>query len=342
MTKKKRIILISSIASGVVVLSVTFGTLGGLVFNRISRGITPTDADLQYVKDNHYVYDHVVVFGVDGAGGFIKDVDTPNFDRIFDGGSITYDGLAQYKTESAQNWGSMIHGVRSCKHGLDNDLAGKQKYTDTKYPSYFKVYGERHPDTYMVAINDWETVNYGIIEDNIPGMKKMNGGDYASQETKSKFWVEAEREIDQRVSELVIDEIDNDPKLIFMHFDAVDSAGHTYGSKSEQYRESIRYIDGLMGNIYDAMVNDGWKENTLFICVTDHGHKPDGGHGFNSRAVRYVTCAVNGHKGNVIAGEMGYYVTQDMAPIVLYALGEKQPESWDGSVPKNIFKGLKG
>ena len=28
-------------------------------------------------------YSHVVVIGVDGAGSWFKDADTPNFDKIF-------------------------------------------------------------------------------------------------------------------------------------------------------------------------------------------------------------------------------------------------------------------
>ena len=35
-------------------------------------------------------YRHVVVVGVDGAGGWFKDADTPNFDRIFQNGAVTY------------------------------------------------------------------------------------------------------------------------------------------------------------------------------------------------------------------------------------------------------------
>ena len=33
-------------------------------------------------------YTHIVVIGVDGAGAWVKDADTPNFDRIFENGQL--------------------------------------------------------------------------------------------------------------------------------------------------------------------------------------------------------------------------------------------------------------
>ena len=32
---------------------------------------------------SHPTYKHVVVIGIDGAGAFIREADTPHFDRIF-------------------------------------------------------------------------------------------------------------------------------------------------------------------------------------------------------------------------------------------------------------------
>jgi len=49
-------------------------------------------------------YEHVIVIGVDGMGNFNRDTDTPNFDRIFDHGAVTYNCLSMVPTISAQNW----------------------------------------------------------------------------------------------------------------------------------------------------------------------------------------------------------------------------------------------
>ena len=339
--KTKKIIFLSSITFVVVSLVSTLWTLQELVFARNSKGIKPTDEDIKYLYEHGLVYDHVIIFGVDGAGGYFPNVDTPHFDRIFDGGSVTYTGMSQWHTESAQNWTSMIHGVKCQTHGVENSNVDDQPYTDSRYPSFFKEYAYSHEGAKMAAINDWESINKGIIENDIPGLTKIDAGRYCEEECEGLDWVESEKVIDRVVSELVINEIQtNHPSIIFMHFDTVDSSGHTYGSSSQQYRDGIQYVDQLMGNIYDAAINQGWHDNTLFIAVTDHGHKPNGGHGWNQPIVCHTTLAVNGHKGNIIAGEAGYYVTHDLASVVMYALGEKQPSSWEGGVPENIFKNL--
>lgn len=318
--------------------------LSRLVFNRFSRGILPTDEDLKYLRDNDLVYDHVIIFGVDGAGGYFNDMETPNFDRIFKGnelsGSVTYSAIAQIPTNSGENWTSILHGVRYFKHKTDNDVSSEKPFTNDKYPSIFKVYGQRHPDTYMASIVNWNNVNNGIIENDIPGLVKINADTLIKEDIYDLDWLERDKYIDTLVSLEVIKQIkENEPTILYMHFDCVDAAGHSYGRGSEQYIDAINHIDGLMGNIYDTCKEEGMKDNTLFICISDHGHLKSGGHGNNLSPVRKVVFAVAGSK-NIIKGDMGFAVTQDVASVVLYALGEKQPDAYESEVPKKIFANL--
>ena len=313
---------------------VVFSCLGTLYFNRFSKGTVPTDQDLLALKESGGVYEHVVIFGVDGAGGYFGEMDTPNFDKIFANGSVTYKGMSQFPTVSAQNWGAMIHGVRYQKHKVNNDIAASQNYTDTRYPSFFKVYGERHPDAEMASIVNWAPINKGIVEHDIPGMYTKDAKTYYDGPDN-------EGAVDDVVCDLVVDFVkEKNSEIIFMQFDSVDGAGHENGYGSEEYIEAVAHIDVCMGKIYQAYCDRGWQDNTLFICVSDHGHETWGGHGGNNPIVRNVTIAVAGNKGNVIKGTPGHAVTQDIASIVLYALGEKQPDSWESKVPKNMFSSL--
>ena len=305
---------------------------------RISKSIVPSDEQVLAIKESGGTYDHVVIFGVDGAGSYFANMNTPGFDKIFYeelDSSISYDALAQFPTISAQNWGSILHGVVCGKHMRDNINTSFTRYTDKKYPSFFKVYADRHPDISMVSVVDWANINIGIIED-MPQMKKINITDFIEGGKNAK-----EEDIDALVAEETIKEIkNNNHKIVFTHFDCVDFAGHKYGWGSTEYEKAIAYVDTLIDSIYEACKEVGWKDNTLFVCVTDHGHKPSGGHGDNTLTERYTTVAVAGGKGNIVKGTPGYIVNQDVASIVLYALGEKQPSSWDGGVPSHMFIGI--
>ena len=344
MKKKTALKIFIPIVSFVLVVAVVaISVLSCLFFNRFSRGTVPTSAQVQALWDNNRVYDHVVIFGVDGAGGYFGEMETPGFDSVFKNSyidaSVTYKAMSQFPTESGYNWTSMIHGVWCGKHKIDNETALTEKYTDTKYPSLFKIYAERHPEAYMASVADWPAINYGIIED-LPQINKTDAGDYVSDGFASS-WVDGEKLVDAAVAELAINEIkNNDPKILFTHFDCVDAAGHCYGTGKPEYIDAMNYVDNLIGKIFDACKEVGWDKNTLFICISDHGHKYSGGHGNNQAVVRNVTFAVAGAKGNIIPGTPKYVVTQDMAAVVFYALGEVQPSCWDGSVPKNMFKDL--
>ena len=345
MKKKSALKIFIPIISFILILViVAISLLSAFVFNRFSKGIVPTDAQIQALWDNNQVYDHVIIFGVDGAGGYFGEMDTPGFDSVFNNSSIdasvTYSAFSQFPTESGFNWTSMIHGVWCGKHRIDNDTALTKKYTDTKYPSLFKVYAERHPETHMASVVDWPAINYGIIED-IDQVEKIDAGSLVTEETEGLSWIESEKIVDKKVAELAIDQIENhNPKILFTHFDCVDAAGHIVGTGKPEYIEAMSLVDDLIGEIFDACKAKGWDQNTLFICISDHGHEYSGGHGSNHEVVRNVTFAVAGAKGNIISGSPKYVVTQDMASVVFYALGEKQYPTWDSSVPKNMFKGL--
>ena len=90
---------------------------------------------------------HVVVVGIDGAGSFVKDASTPNFDRIFADGAVTYDALASNPTISAECWGSMLLGVGPEVHKLTNGIVSSVPYpTDSPFPSLFRPIREAMPD----------------------------------------------------------------------------------------------------------------------------------------------------------------------------------------------------
>ena len=74
----------------------------------------------------------VAIIGVDGAGAFFKEAETPAFDRIFKDGAVTYSMLTSLPTISAECWGSLLHGVEPELHKLTNRKAMENPYAHQK------------------------------------------------------------------------------------------------------------------------------------------------------------------------------------------------------------------
>ena len=323
MKRKKVFIALISVLSVAVIFAISFLLCYvSCEKKRDSVGIVPSDEQLA----NATKYERVIILGVDGAGNHFKDIDTPNFDKIFGDGSISYDALTQFQADSAPNWGAMLHGVKYVKHRVHNENSGKKPYTNDKYPSIFKIAHESNTSINGLSISNWPNINFGIIED-LDYVKKISTGndDKVVEEFKNNF-------------------LSVDPKLTFLCLDDCDAAGHKYGV-GEEYYEAIRSSDARIGEIYDFLQANGKLDGTLFIFAADHGHKKTGGHGFTfpveNKDIITTTIAVNGDLGNIAKNAtMGKAVTHDVASIALFALCVKQPSNFDGKVPYNVFTDL--
>lgn len=276
--------------------------------------------------DSYGAYKHVFIIGVDGAGRFFKNADTPNFDRIFADGAVDYTARAETITVSAQNWGAMLTGVSYMSHGLTNEITGeKERSSDTKYPTIFKYVRDAYPDAEMASICNWGNISKGIIENDINVTKIYPGDDEAVTNATCDYF-----------------NAGNAPTLFFLQFDSVDHVGHSDGSKAESYIKQIETVDGYIGRIYDTLEANGMMDDGLFIVVADHGHTLTGGHGGLTMRETNVTLAVAG-KTVKAGGKMDADTrNRDVAAIALYALGIEKPSYMSARVPANLFEGVKG
>ncbi len=276
--------------------------------------------------DSFGAYKHVFIIGVDGAGGFFKQADTPEFDRIFADGAATYSAAAETVTVSAENWGAILCGVSCFVHGIDNGRAASQaRVGDVENPTVFSLARRAFPDAELASFVNWEPINHGIIEDDIGVLKET-------------------RDTDEAVADAICDYFNNGgaPTVFFAQLDSVDGAGHGYGCESEEYLNRIAVVDGLVGNIYDAAAANGLMEDGLFIVVSDHGHTPAGGHGGTSVTEREVTVAVAG-KTTVDGGTLDADTrNRDVAAITLYALGIDRPANMTARIPAALFRNVAG
>jgi len=272
-------------------------------------------------------YSHVVVIGVDGAGAFFKETHTPCFDRIFASGAVTYEALASKPTISAECWGSMLLGVGPEVHKLTNAIVDEVPYAvDAPFPSLFRRIRAEMPEAELGSFCEWGPINYGIVE------ARQN--------------VTMQSAPDDQLVPLICRYIkEKKPTFLFTQWDSVDGVGHGNGYGSEAHLKRISEIDGMIGEVYEAIRQSGSAEETLFIVIADHGGTPPcvgrgGSHGGWSDAEKYVTFALAGK--TVQSGTPAPVNIRDLAAVVLYALGLPLPEfcetGWTSQVPPHLFR----
>ena len=265
-------------------------------------------------------YSHVVVVGIDGAGSFIKDAQTPHFDRIFANGAVTYQALASNPTISAECWGAMLLGVGPDVHKLNNHIVSTAPYpTDSAFPSLFRRIRAVMPDAELGSYCDWNPITFGIVENDIG----------VSHDTAR----------DTELTPIICDYIkEKKPTFLFIQMDSVDGAGHTHDYGTEKHLERINVVDGYMNQVHEAIEEAGMLEDTLFIVIADHGGK-NHSHGGWSDEEKYVTFAAAGKSVQKL--EIEAMNIRDLAAIVLYAFGIDVPEldekGWTSQIPAGMF-----
>lgn len=272
-------------------------------------------------------YAHVIVVGIDGAGAFIKDAKTPNFDRIFSNGAVTFDALASKPSISAECWGSMLLGVGPEVHQLTNEVVSKTPYpVDSPFPSVFQRIKKVYPDAELGSYCVWNPITYGIVENNLG--------------------VSHDTAYDDDLTPVICQYIrSKKPDFLFVQLDSVDGAGHKYGYGTPEHLKRIAEVDALVKDIHVAATEAGIIEDTLFVVIADHGgtnpgNGQGGSHGGWTDEEKYVTFAAVG-KGvrHSTVKEMNI---RDLSAIVLYAFGIDAPEfdesGWTSQIPEGIFE----
>lgn len=283
-------------------------------------------------SDGTDTYDRVIIFGVDGAGTYFKDANTPYINAIFGTGAMTFEANTVLPSISAQSWTSLMYGVTPDIHGMTNSLTNGTYKVDSRYPGIFTLTRNAYPDAELAAFTTWEDIIEGIVENDL-GVHKDTADD------------------DAQLAEKILAYLDgNDPKLLFIQFDNTDGYGHATGFGSEWQRHQIEVTDGYIGQIYNKLLEEGLLKNTLFIITPDHGGTPygyasHGGDSYDELTIMYGVAGKTVVPGGKITsldeeGNPAPASIMDTAAIVAYALGLDAPESWTATVPGDLFRGV--
>jgi len=212
-----------------------------------------------------------LLIGIDGAGGrYVQEADTPEMDALAAAGVARYDFLnegALYDNPpegfgaSGVNWSTFVTGAAAENHGVVDNSFGGSRFDE--HPHFFKHVKDADPTAYTASLANWTPINTFILDDRWADLEVgYDSGSVAQQDAAVK-------------SDAVGLIRFADPDAVFLHFDQVDSAGHSFSWGSQQHLAAINTVDGLVGEVIDAIqgrpgVASG-DEDWLVLISSDHG-----------------------------------------------------------------------
>ncbi|PRY14597.1 alkaline phosphatase family protein [Kineococcus rhizosphaerae] len=115
------------------------------------------------------------------------------------------------------------------------------------------------------------------------------------------------------------------PDAAFVHLEGPDEAAHRHGSQGPEYRAALTAADEDVRHLVKAVAErfERLGEDWLVAVTTDHGHKPEGGHGEDEVVVRRSFLLVHRIGGPLPAGlrEPATLRSHEVSPLLLAAVG---------------------
>jgi len=201
----------------------------------------------------------LLFIGIDGCRpDALTQAQTPNIDGLINDGIYINNALCSINgqpTVSGPGWSTMITGVWYDKHGVsDNSFSGSNF---DEYPPFNILLEESGQEYHTASFIMWtpihtqifgSTMDYNELHSTYDGSVAQGAADYMSTPNVD---------------------------VIFLDFDDVDIAGHSYGFSPEvdQYIDAIENVDGYIGWVIDSMENRPTFQNEdwLIMITSDHG-----------------------------------------------------------------------
>ncbi|MFC4127926.1 alkaline phosphatase family protein [Nocardia rhizosphaerae] len=275
------------------------------------------------------VVNKVVVIGIDGTlWSEVSAADAPNLERLAAQGSLARTSIAPNITMSCVSWATALTGVWGDKHGIQDNGSTCNAVPFAQYPTVFTQVERARPELSTASIGTWDTI----------GMIARTGRPHADRVAVTQIDPTGsgicETTADATATAAVVSAITEDgADLMFTHLDQVDIVGHTLrGIWPQAYRDAISRVDGLVGKIVaavDARAAAHPAERWTVLVTTDHGHRPDGGHGGQS-AYETASFVIARGPGFAAGVEHNGYTLADITPTVLDLLDVSAPANLDG------------
>ena len=206
--------------------------------------------------------------------------------RLLDGGTILPMWMTP-PTDSGPGWASLLTGTTHERNNVWwNEFVGHRLAT---CPDILSQVFFADPRARTYAASTWDA----LTGQQSPGPVIHRRIDQQTSGQHRMLWVDdtthgyARADVEVRTHACSILNHEG-PDAAFVYFEEVDAAGHAHGAASQEYRDAIAAVDEHVRYLIKAVAEryEQLGEEWLIAVTTDHGHKPEGGHGEDEVDVR--------------------------------------------------------
>lgn len=242
---------------------------GGYV-DRYGAGIIQTDLGpaLRQYLDSWDRY--VVMVSMDGfRWDYPEMYDAPNIDAIAANGVSTA-MRASYPASTFPNHYAIATGLVPDHHGIVNNTFWAPDQND-----YYSIGGPNNTrGEFFLGEPIWLTAARQGVR---TGVIYWVGSDVPVQGMYPTYWrsygvdrLSYEERVNEALSYLDLPR-GKRPRLIMLYFDEPDHTGHAFGPDSEEVREAVANVDGMIGLLREGIAASEFASKIDLIVLSDHG-----------------------------------------------------------------------
>lgn len=280
--------------------------------------------------------EHVFIISIDGGKpAVIAESEAPALKQIAAEGAVTWQASTIFPSITLPSHTSMLTGVGPAKH-----LVNWNNYMPIKGPVKVPTIFSLLHDADAAAVSG---MFVGKVKFRHLWLKdSVNVFDFGGPQDPAPVPGTQEIEKDKKTSQEVARQAiswftEKKPRLTFIHFADVDTAGHKFGWHSPEQKEALKGADQSLQLVWQAIKDAGLAESSVLLISADHGGH-DKTHGLDipdDMLIPWVAWGKGVKKNFTITEKV---TTYDTAATALWLLGLPIPADFDGKPVTSAFE----
>ena len=280
--------------------------------------------------------EHVFIISIDGGKpAVIAESEAPTLKKIAAEGAVTWQASTIFPSITLPSHTSMLTGVGPDKHQILWNSYTPIKGL-VKVPTVFSLLKAADPKAVVGMFVGKVKFRHLWLKDSVDVF------DFGGPQSPEPVAGTQEIEKDKKPSQLVAKQAaawikETKPRLTFIHFPDVDTAGHKDGWGSPEQKEAIKVTDQALWQVWQAIKDAGIADSSVMLISADHGGH-DKTHGLNipdDMLIPWVAWGKGVKKNFTITAPV---TTYDTAATALWLLDVPLPAEFDGKPVTSAFE----